>query len=400
VSFLGFLTYVFVTVTARLPLAQLGLGIGLAGALMQGKRPWMPAYLRWFLALLVWGLCSSLWSLYPEMSSKVIWQFFKVWLFMFVGANAVRSPRQLQIFLAVMLLFFLAYPARGIALNYARGILEGGRVSLGSGVLVNPNYYAAGALTPIAICGALFLRSTDKRLRIALAAAAALLVITVVITQSRGGIIALFCFIALTIARSRRRGQAIAAVAILGALVALTAPDEAWERLGGLGKIRGRGGVAAADPEGSAATRYEILLNAIDIADDHLVFGTGIGTYKAVNRQYRPDLGWIDTHNTYLNVQVETGLVGLALFLGMIVSVFRFAKQRSVPPASPATAQAIRLFGAGLLGFLVASIFGTFPYFQFLHFHLLTFTLMAKIWPAEDALTPRPPAPLADGEPA
>jgi len=319
------------------------------------------------------------------MSAAIIGDLFKIWLLMFLGANAIRSPHQLRIFLGFVVICFLAYPGRGVLLNYMRGILEGGRVRLGSGVLANPNYYAAGTLTAIAICGALRLRSSNKTTRWLLGGAIGLLVCTVVITQSRGGIIALLVFGAITISRSRRPGQAIAAAAALGILVVVTAPDEVWQRLGGLGKIRGSESVAAADREGSAGMRYQIVLNAIDIATDHPVAGTGIGTFKAVNREYRPELGWIDTHNTYLNVLVETGIVGLALFLGMIGSVFRYAKKRLAPPSSPATAQAIKVCGAGLVGVLVASIWGTFPYFQFVHIHLLTLVLMAKIWPAEDA---------------
>ena len=399
-TFLGFLAYVFVTITTRLRVAELGAVIGLIGMLVEGRKPWLPGYLRWFLGLLAWGLFSMLWSLYPPMSSAIIGDFFKIWLFMFLGANAVRSPRQLQFFLAFFVICFLAYPGRGVLLNYMRGILEGGRVRLGGGVLANPNYFAAGTLTPIAICGAMLLRSTNKVQRWFLAGAIGLLVCTVVITQSRGGIIALLCFGALTISRSRRRGQAIAAAVVLGTLVVLTAPDEAWQRLGGLSKISGSEGVAGADREGSAAMRYQIVLNAIDIAIDHPIAGTGIGTFKAVNKEYRPDLGWIDTHNTYLNVLAETGIIGLTLFLCMIGSVFRYARKRLVPPASAATAQAIRLCAAGLVGVLIASIWGTFPYFQFLHFHLLTLVLMAKIWPMEDATTIRLSEPEGAGQQA
>ena len=384
-AFAGFLIYVFVTTTSRFPIADIGIVVGLVGLLVQGKKLWFPTYLRWFLGLVLWSVMSLAWSMYPAMSSLIITDKVKIWVIMLLGANAVRTPRQLQVFLGAFLLLFLVYPARGITLNYLRGITTTGRVGLSTGILSNPNYLAAACLVPISVCAALLVRSNNKNWRLAFAGIMAWLAGAIAITQSRGGLIALMAFAGLAISRSRRRGKALLAVLVLGIVVVLFAPKEAWERLGGLSKANRQEGVASVDPEGSAAMRYQIILNAFDIIEDHPVFGTGIGTWPAVNAEYNPVLGRVDTHNTYLNVFAETGLVGIILFLGMVGAVLRYANAqgRSVMRIAPSTATAIRLCGAGLIGFLIASIWGTFPYFQFLHFHMLMLLLMARIWPAE-----------------
>ena len=399
-AFAGFFIYVFVTTTARFPIADVGIILGLVGLLIQGKKLWFPAYLRWFLGLVIWSVMSLAWSLYPAMSAFVIMDKIKIWIIMLLGVNAVRTPRQLQVFLGAFLFLFLAYPTRGITLNYIRGISSTGRVGLSTGVLTNPNYLAAACLLPIAVCAALLVRSNDKKWRAAYAGIIAWLAGAMAITESRGGLLALMVFVGLAVSRSRRRIQALVSVLVLGILVAMFAPKAAWERLGGLTKANREEGVAAVDPEGSAAMRYEIILNAIDVIEDHPVFGTGIGTWPAVNAQYNPALGRVDTHNTYLNVFAETGLVGIVLFLGMVVAVLRYSntQARSIIGIAPSTATAIRLCGAGLIGFLIASIWGTFPYFQFLHFHLLILVLMARIWPAEE-LTRLQQAPAARAGP-
>ena len=401
-AFAGFFIYVFVTTTARFRIADVGIILGLVGLLVQGKKLWFPGYLKWFLGLVLWSVFSLAWSLYPAMSSLIILDKVKIWVIMLLGANAVRTSRQLQIFLGSFLFLYLAYPARGITLNYIRGITTTGRVGLSTGVLSNPNYLAAACLVPMSVCAALLVRSKDKNWRLAYAGIMAWLAGAMAITQSRGGLIALMVFAGLAVSRSRRRVQALVSVLVLGVLVVLFAPKEAWERLGGLSKANRQEGVAGVDPEGSAAMRYQIILNAIDVIEDHPVFGTGIGTWPAVNAQYNPALGRVDTHNTYLNVFAETGFVGIVLFLGMIGAVLKYAnaQARSIMRIAPPTSTAIRLCGAGLIGFLVASIWGTFPYFQFLHFHMLILLLMARIWPADDIarLQEVPSAPAVPAE--
>lgn len=71
--------------------------------------------------------------------------------------------------------------------------------------------------------------------------------------------------------------------------------------------------------ESSAGERVTIWQDAITLVPQHLLFGTGFNTYEFMGRveEYR------DTHNIYLKVLVETGILGLGLFFALLWKSFR-----------------------------------------------------------------------------
>jgi O-antigen ligase len=128
--------------------------------------------------------------------------------------------------------------------------------------------------------------------------------------------------------------------------------------------------VAESDLDGSAAERLEILKRGWQIFLDNPIFGVGLGAYELANAAYAPwlsDGGYKDTHNTYLNLAVETGLVGLVLWCALIVSTLRYARRsRRLAGAGRMATQQYWVERA-FVGYLVAAIFGTygaltFPY--------------------------------------
>jgi O-antigen ligase len=382
----GVIAYVMVITTSRFPGGFVGVALGLVGLAIQGKRLWLPAYLRWLFALMLWGLFSVAWSLEPQITMEWISEKPKIFVIMLLALSAVRTPRQLFLLVGVFLLAFLLYPARGMVLNYLRGITYGGRIALSRGLMANPNEYAAAAMAPLSMCVALLARGTrSKWLRAALISAVGLLACSIAFTESRGAFLAIACFMALVISRSRHRARALFGIAIATIVVLATAPEAAWTRLGGLAKWNRYDQAKNIDPEGSADARLAILRTAMDIIKDHPVLGTGMGTFQTVATEYNPAHKMLNTHNTYVNVFCDLGLVGLILFLGMLAAPLRYAnaRARAIEGLSPRTAAAIRLCGAGLIAFLVAAIWGTFPYYPFLHLHIVVLLLMARIWPDE-----------------
>lgn len=108
--------------------------------------------------------------------------------------------------------------------------------------------------------------------------------------------------------------------------------------------------------DGSGRSRY--WMEAIHMIRDYPVFGVGLNTYSVVGRGYKINWGGYP-HNCYLQMAVETGIVGLLSFLWLLGVLFyksfrslRFMKDRSL---------AILLLGSliGLGGFLVHSFFDT-----------------------------------------
>jgi len=68
----------------------------------------------------------------------------------------------------------------------------------------------------------------------------------------------------------------------------------------------------------SAASRTILWEQAMPLFDSNPVIGTGFDTYAYTNHYH----GYKDTHNLYVKMLAETGLVGLCLFLWLLVKTF------------------------------------------------------------------------------
>lgn len=70
--------------------------------------------------------------------------------------------------------------------------------------------------------------------------------------------------------------------------------------------------------EHSAATRVSLWEEAMQVFQADPIFGTGFATYAYTDHVG----GYGDTHNVFVKVLVETGLVGLAIFLAILSRLF------------------------------------------------------------------------------
>ena len=198
------------------------------------------------------------------------------------------------------------------------------------GPFVNHNHFAGyvGMVIPVAICfGFFFMESRgreddhsapDRLGRLGLALfAAVLLVVSLVFTQSRGGILStIIGGIVLFALASRRMVSRLAtwSVAIVLAVVALVlivwiGADILRDQIGGINKV---------ENEATFQSRVVIWRSMLEHGQDFRWFGTGLGTFEESFAAYTPPgsaLRWDRAHNDYLQLMWETGVVGLALFL-------------------------------------------------------------------------------------
>jgi O-antigen ligase len=381
-ALVGFLTYIFVIITARLPLGELGVAIGFLGLFLQRVRIRVPTYLGWHFAFVAWSILTIGWTASTALTVEMVTQSAKLWLIMLLGANAVRSRVQWVVLALFILFWFFVYPVRGTILNYAAGITQFGRAAW-NGVLGNPNYLAAACLVPLSAASALMVVWRRRLVVVVGLPVLGILIGVMILTQSRGGLLALFVFGVIAIIGNRKPGKAIVATVVLAMAVLALAPDDAWDRLGGLANVGGRSDTdwRTVDEEGSAEQRLRIAQTALKIIGDHPIGGTGTGTYPIMNERYDPGVGRMDPHNTYLHVAAEQGLVGLVLFLGIFTTALRHARARAqqIAAFAPQQASALRLLSAGLIGFLIAGIWGSYDNFQILHVMVLLVHLGTRL---------------------
>ncbi len=74
--------------------------------------------------------------------------------------------------------------------------------------------------------------------------------------------------------------------------------------------------------DNSVNQRLELLSNAWYTIQENLFFGVGLGAYPIVVNPLADYRMPIYVHNTYLDIWVELGLIGLLLFVGILLSLF------------------------------------------------------------------------------
>lgn len=131
----------------------------------------------------------------------------------------------------------------------------------------------------------------------------------VLFSFSRGGYVGLLGgLIVLGLMKDRKY---LVLVVLLGATWQTVVPNAVKERI--LMTYDGQ------QVESSANERLELWEDAATIIPEHLIVGTGFVTYRYLGRS----ADYLDTHNLYVKVMVETGVVGLCLFAYLLWIITR-----------------------------------------------------------------------------
>ncbi len=111
---------------------------------------------------------------------------------------------------------------------------------------------------------------------------------------------------------------------------------------------------------GSSSFRSNLWQEALGIIEDFPMLGCGFNNYAAVGPYYKiPGGGGSYPHNSYLQLAAETGLLGLAAFIWIMIRLFRisFVNLRKIGN-EPYRSLSIGLL-SGLLGFMAHSFVDT-----------------------------------------
>lgn len=414
---IGIAIYLFVIHSQKLPIAGAAVGLALIGLFMEGKPLRVPPFLVWFGAWLLLGLLSYTWSNFPTDVWEAWVEFSKVWLIVFVAVNAIRTPAQLLAFAITWLGMFALFPVRGTLFNMVYGISTQGRYSWNFS-FSNPNDLAAYSLLLLALSVAVLRIAPVRWVRLCAMAGAFVLPVIIFFTQSRGGLLGLALFGMVVFVGEKYKLRIMAAGVVATVLIVVTAPEGVWDRIAGIADVGSSEGRENLDDYSSAEQRFEIWKVAGKLIVDHPIGGVGVGAYPMENalmvRASGGAAGGVglargqrDTHSMFLNIAAETGLVGLVLYCGILLSVIgaskRAERQLKHVPGAAADVMALVALRAGFLGFLIAGLFGGLhrePHIYFmmtLIVHYATLLLRANQAAPQRASVPRVTPQLARG---
>lgn len=268
-----------------------------------------------------------------------------------IAAGYVLSGRRPFIVLAASLgaacfasVLTMATVDSGVATSPFSGLLahtdDGTRAV---GPFGNPNYFGEFLATAIATAVAWSLAASTRAQRWLLIGVAILVGIALALSLSRGAIVALLAGIAcLALLRSRPLGAGLVALGFVGVLLVYPAFVE-W-RLGG---------VAYSALDASDSSRLDAVLAGPQLFLSSPLFGVGFGNYSVLSAQFTEGHYSIGSHNWYMNVLAEQGLVGAVLWSLLLVSVVLQLRSRPLPA---------RWLGFGVLAVYAAgSLFTTQP---------------------------------------
>ena len=229
--YIALLVYTFGMVTGRVQVGTAAVIIGL-GTIpftklgFRGARP-----LVWMIALLIWAAIGYLGSDYREIVSEALLERLKLVLIAILTIAAIRTKRQAQFFLAFALICFLLYPIRaGILGFFVYNYTHFGRMVSGSGIYQNSNDLAALTLLQLSVAMAFYTSVKQRIARMFALAAAGMMGLTILLTQSRAGYLAALTFVAMITFSSNKKLRSLASFCVLLAIVVAALPESTFYR--------------------------------------------------------------------------------------------------------------------------------------------------------------------------
>ena len=272
---------------------------------------------------LLWVLLSSIWAEVPITALVNLGSFGLAALLFPVAYTALRDTADVKKLLMVIVVFGFIAATYGFALDPSASGASGGdpaaELDRLGGSIGDPNRFAAKVLPGAIIAIALMFIYKSLAIRLFLVAAIGIGVIAVLLSLSRGGLIAaaFVCLAAPLVIAGARGRVALAtcgAIALaIGALFVLT-PPEARQRI--------------TESDGGNG-RTDIWTVGWRMVEAHPANGVGAGNFEIVSIHYLIQPGAIlrdeyfvtapkVAHNSYLHVLAELGVFGLALYLTII----------------------------------------------------------------------------------
>ena len=288
------------------------------------QQPFVSAALFLFIA---WAALSFAWSDQPSAALEASYRLALNGILLLIVFTAVRTRHDATRVLAAFVI--------GATMATLIGILTGG-TSVGNadptrltGDYQNPNQLASTLVASLALAVGLGLAARRSSLgRAAAFGAAAFSLLGVLLTVSRGGLVALAVAAVAAIFLGGRWRPAAAAISMLLVVSAIfyflaVAPPVARER------------VTASD---AGTGREDIWKVAWRVVEHNPVQGIGAGNFPTSSIHYLLVPGLVRrsdfivdtqkvTHNLYLGTWAELGIIGLLLLLTLILSLLRLGLQ-------------------------------------------------------------------------
>ncbi|MEA3489892.1 MAG: O-antigen ligase family protein [Candidatus Omnitrophota bacterium] len=327
---------------------------------------------RILLIFLLWTVLSCVNSAYFRESFRGVFKWTEYALIFLTVATEMRKESIVKRSLFVMALgaglaclngFYQYFSGTGFIRH--RQLIYQDYLRRISSAFVHPNDYGIYLVIVIIIFISLLLSRYDRlRIKLAMLTLALISAVNLFLTKSRGAWISFGgAFLALGALKAKR---VVAVFLVLLIIVFIMLPYTVQERIFQL---------TDADYGGTTWERLMLWKGTVNMIKVHPVLGFGVNTYSRNFPAYKPPGYWDVryTHNCYLHMAAEVGIVGALLFLIFLVTVLVFSLKGIFLMPGGIRKDLSRGLFAGLVGFSMSSMVDTHLYSVNLavFFHLL-----------------------------
>jgi probable O-glycosylation ligase (exosortase A-associated) len=300
-------------------------------------------------------IISGLMPTYPALTEVRFSQFMKLMLVVFLIPILIDDEKDLKHFLLTVAgsLGFVGVKFGGFGVKGG-----GGQLSAGYGPILSDNNFVALALAmgvPMLWFGRMLVNS--KLIRTGMIGAILLSIAGIIMSNSRGGNLALGVVVLFVVLTTRQRVMALGLIAF-GAVGAIyMVQDMYFNRMSTLSDV---------ESEASAASRLYHTQAALRMWMDHPLTGVGFGgqNYAVMNYRYttREGLSGSVAHNSWVQMLVDSGIFAFLFYvLAFLISFFFLRasakRMRRVFPERPDLEAFPMMMLGGLLAFAVGSTF-------------------------------------------
>ena len=335
----------------HLHLDKIAGGVALAAAAMsalsgQGRDLKLPKSVRLlvvlFVQLFLAALFSPVWR--GGALSMVMDDFSKVVLIAIVIVWTGTLAARLRTLLFVQAATVVVIGAVSI---YKDRMLSGWRLEgvLG-GMYSNPNDLALSLAIAVPLCFGFLLIAPGKLRKLAWLGSIVLILYTITLTMSRGGLLSVLAAIGFSVwefgFRGKRRWLVSLTLLLVAASIAIAMPSGYGKRVYSILH-------PGADGTGSANARIALQERSLLVTLEHPLLGVGPGDFQVLSGS------WHVTHDSYTQMSAEGGVPALVLYLMIMWYAFadlRVAKRDRNPQ--------VRIMAGAIQGALFAYLIGSF----------------------------------------
>lgn len=365
----------FIPGLSHIPIGKIAGGIALAALIFgvkrteRGKLPLEGKILLVLLAHLILTIPTAFWR--GGAYDTVINKFSKGVIIALLISLVVTKMGELRRLLYIQASAVALITVGSLIVHHTQ---DGRLMGIQQGILENPNDLAINIAINFPLCMAFLFASKGGMRKVFWAFSLICLLVGVVATYSRSGMIAMVITAIVCLWEfgvKGRRFMLLGVTLLLGifAVGGLVASPKYRARILSLVQRPAAGSYAEgsmeAHGEGSLEQRTQLLKESTSLMLHHPIFGVGPGNFPAVTQEWRV------VHNTYTEFGAEAGIPALVLFLALLfVSMRRIKRVYKLPryKSDPEIRIWTSALWAALAGYAAGAMFASteynlFPYF-------------------------------------